>query len=262
MAMSKHEALRKVSDLLNLAEGKGTDPNEAAVAAARAEAIMERYNLERATVEAERGDPLSLSDEEIEEFTGDDALFSGSRLPAWRVSLASGLAEHMSCSLLLQTVRRFGRARNTTYLNVIGKPSDVAVFKYIFRFAEREIDRLARRAVQRGEVYGRTGGNNYRHGAVRAVVETVRDQRAKTRDAYVQEHGDRGRAALVRVDQSAEAVEAWLREKHPRLRKGRYGGGAADYGAQRAGYRDGKQISLNAGLGGTASSGRMLGSGK
>jgi hypothetical protein len=264
MAMTKNDAVRKVAHLLNLAEGTGTNANEAAVAAAQAEAIMQRYQLERAVVEEERGEDLA-SDEGIEAFEDEDALFSSGRIPSWRLLLASNLAEVNGCSLLLSKRApkiTKGERNAVTRVNIIGRPSDVAVLRYLYAFAEREIDRLAREAVQAGRVAGRTGGNNYRVGAVKAVCDTVRDQKAKSREDFVREHGDRGRAALVRIDQGAAALEAFMRNKYKHTRNHRYGGGAGDRGAHRAGYRDGKRISLNAGLNRAPSSTLALGPAK
>jgi hypothetical protein len=260
MAMTKHEAVRKVADLLNLAEGTGTNPNEAAVAAAQAEAIMQRYQLERAVVDEERGGELA-PDEGIDAFEDDAALFASGRIPSWKLLLASGLADVNACSLLLSKRApkiHKGERNAVTLVNIIGRPSDVAVLRYVYAFAEREIDRLAREAVQGGRVAGRTGGNNYRVGAVRAVLDTVRDQKAKTRADFVREHGDRGRAALVKIDEGAAALDAFMREKYGKMGRHRYGGAARDDGAQRAGYRAGKRISLNAGLGRASSTTRAL----
>ena len=132
---------------------------------------------------------------------------------------------------------------------MIGRQGDVAVLRYVFAFAEREIDRLARRAVTTGEVRGRTGGNNYRHGAVRAVVETMEREQERTRVSFVREHGARGQTARVKIDESAQEVERWMRHEYPRTRKYGYGGARDDKSAQAAGYRDGKRIQVGTGLG-------------
>jgi len=243
MAMSKEDAVAKVARLLTLAESQGADPNEAAVAAAQAAGIMERYKLERAVINHYRTEP----GEAVSEYNGADSLIVGARIPHWRLQLALGISEVLTCKVLYRRGHDKSGKR-CSLVSVIGRPSDVSVLRYLFRFCDREITRLARVAVKDGFIHGRTGGNNYRHGAVMAVVDTLRREQRQTRETFVAEHGTAGTAAIVKLDATAGEVELFVAKYHPKLRNHRGTSARGDDWARRVGYRDGKSIRVNRGL--------------
>jgi hypothetical protein len=246
MAMSKEKAIQTVARLLALAENKTANPNEAAVAAAQAQRIMEQHNLDRAIVDNERGDLLTPLDE-CELFDGHDdehlPLWVGGKQITWRTWLASGLAKLNDCAIVVYS------GGGICKLTVVGTPTDVAVLRYVFTFVAREIDRLGKQAARRGVIYGRTGGNNFRIGAVEAVLHNVEQQKREARREFVREHGSRGRRAIVRLDRKALATNEAKSRFFKKLGKGRRATMQRDTLARLAGHKAGKSINVHTSLG-------------
>jgi hypothetical protein len=242
--LTREEALAKVVRLLKLAEHRSSNPHEAAVAAAQAQSIMDRYRLERANVELERdgGDP------DIGLHTDDRALWTGPVAPTWLLALASGLGHINNCRVLLERRRR--RSERRSLFNAVGRSEDVQVLRYLFTFTSREIERLAQRALRQGLVNGRIGGNNYRVGAVRAVLETAQRARARQRSEFVQQRGQASARALVRLDTVLARVNDFVDREFPGVRQHRYGGGVRDADADALGYQAGRRIAVHSGLDG------------
>jgi len=231
----------KIIKLLALAEGEGANPNEAAVAAARAAELLERHKLDRADIEASSQEP----DEDVTD-GGELPGVGGTRIPKWCGLLASSIAAANGCKLLYwsrqhRVTKKWGR-----YIVIIGRPSDVAVVKYIHTYVAREIDRLRAEAKDRGEIYGDLQSNNFRCGAVDAVRMKLNEAKRETREQFRREGGSSN--AIVLVKQRDAKVDLWMHNKFPKLRGGQSWGGSHDHDAYAAGKRAGATISMNRGL--------------
>jgi hypothetical protein len=195
------KVIDRVLKLLRLAESSNV--HEAAVAAARAQALMERHRIDAAVLEAGEGpnarDPVR--DEP------DAPLESGTRLPRWRLMLATTLAELGGCRAYL---RHQGDGRR---LVLVGTRDDAAAVRTLHVHLVAELDRLTR-TLGRGR--GRRWCTGFRLGAVTTLCERLR---AARRDARRQAQTDAARrladgesTALVRLGAGLQRLEARQRE--------------------------------------------------
>lgn len=175
--MNHNEALEKAKKLLRLSQS--SNPHEAALAASRAQEIIDRFKIEKFTLEFDEAAPAP--DEPIHNFAGDPLDNSG-KADTWKIRLAQMIAKQNQCKL---------------YLNrgicLIGRPSDAAAVRYLFAWLSREIERLAQ---DHCAGYGRNYFNNFRIGAAETVATRLQEQAEATRQA-------------VRAEAKAPTIEAF-----------------------------------------------------
>lgn len=236
MDNDKKSVIDKIAKLLRLAERAGT-PGEAAAAAAQAQRMMQKYKIAQAEVAADSGTP----DEKVHEYSG---LFAtGPRMPTWVVFLARSVARSVDC----RTFTRwwygdtFPRRRERSVISLVGRPSDIAVAQYMFKYLHREIERLTQEALATGAIYGRTGSVNFRLGAVYAIQEKLKASKAEVR-------AEATSTALVKLDSDNAAVEAYMRAM--KLKKGRVARISADDEARALGHEAGSSIAVRPGVDG------------
>lgn len=192
--MSHAEALSKAAKLLRLAQSD--NPHEAALAAARAQEIMDRFKLTGNDLVDAGNAPQS--NEPVQHFAADPL---DTRTDRWRGQLAVAVAGANQCKAY----------RPSSGFALIGRASDVMACHYIYGWLTREIERLAETHCAGN---GRTYWNNFRLGAVEAVSRKLRES-AKQTVATVQTEaracGDNGRALAV-VAQSLAVIEQHKKE--------------------------------------------------
>ena len=246
--MSPAKIIDRIAKLLKLAEGKGTTPAEAATAAAQANRLMLKHNINQATVDGVDLDPSML--EAIER----GVLWEGGRIVSWRMELACGVARLNQCRVLIHAATRPTHARpeRRAHLSIIGRPSNSAVVSYLFTFLAREIDRLAK-AADHGWESARSFRNSFRVGAVRTVLTRLSEDRdEQRREARFAKQS----AALVLVDKHDTDVAAYTK-RH--ASSGTYHGGAGSSSAgAKAGRSAGERIAIRSGLGAAAKKVRRL----
>lgn len=204
--MTRENVLDRIAKLLALSEGAGATPNEAAVAAATAQRLMEQHQIDRA--ELGDDDEERVSDEH-------DPLYDGEgKLPSWLGALADVVTRANACRVWISTLRartpKGVRVRNQ--LMVIGRKSDVQVAHYLFQFARREIERLVEDYRSRGLISGRTQLTNFRSGAVWALRRKLTETQKAARSAASSQ-------AIVRLDERDDEAERALEGKGLRTRK-------------------------------------------
>jgi hypothetical protein len=158
--MTLQEAQDKIRKLLRLSESANV--HEAALAAARAQEIMTRYQISSVPVETE----ASASNEPIRDFC-DDPLESNNSRVTWKSRLACAIARENACK---------GYTCGGD-INIVGRPSDVSTVRYLYGFLVREVDRITRRECVGN---GRTYANNFRIGCVETVSSKLQEQRGQT----------------------------------------------------------------------------------
>lgn len=208
--MTYEEAISKVQKLLRLAQSD--NPNEAGLAAARAQEIMDRYSIEAGALAYEQG---AAPQEDIKDFKLDPLMGDEPR-STWRGRLVHVVCTSNGC-------RAYGLS--TGGYSIVGRPSDVSTVRYLFAWMRREVDRLANRDCKG---YGRTFSNNFRIGVVETIKSRLDEQRkttvAKARAELTDSILFAGLAdaaqslALVRVTTSIEKFErrdeevgAWIK---------------------------------------------------
>jgi hypothetical protein len=250
------EVLEKIKKLLRLAASD--NPNEAALAAAKAQELMDRHKLNQAML-ATPSEP----EEGVVHFDDpDDALdtFGGKRV-TWKDSLSAGLAKYNGCFIYVDN-----RTRGEIRLVIVGRPSDVQTVRYLYAFCVREIERLTR---AQGPGHGRTWTNNYRRGCVASIYEALHEQRKSFEGQARTEAAHSGSSALVKVNTALAKIDSRYKEaeeslkKVMKLRAGKESQARHDSGAYERGKRDGATINLGAGkgLGAGAGARRQLGGG-
>ncbi len=226
----------KIAKLLRLAEGKGATPGESANAAAQAQRLMDRHKLSRGAVDAHsQCEPIERSAEPV---------FEGCRLAAWRRHLAAGVAFNFDCRVLIVTPRD-RRQR----IELVGRPSDVQVTRYVYVYVSREIDRLCKEGLRQryfpGRGEARTWGSNFRAAAAVAIVHQLQATRRETQRQARLEQG--AGPALVRLENTHRALNAFVRAaSNAPMRP--VGLRTIDAEAQAAGHEAGSGISLRDGL--------------
>ena len=241
--MTRDEALQKAAKLLRLAESQ--NPHEAALAAARAQELLDKYELDRAAIELDGGAPEPP--EEIVDFgRRGDALTAPDINPnvvgkTWPRRLALALARANGCFLYFTSGGKFEHG-----LNLVGRPSDVAKVRYLFQYLTGEVLRLSRR-----DCAGSSGSwtRNYQLGVVDEIATQLRRAREAAQDAFRREAAGETRA-LVKVDQAIAVVsqrrddaEAFANELH-NFKTARSTVMSFQPGARAAGRAAGREIKL------------------
>jgi hypothetical protein len=83
--MTRDEVLSKITKLLALSQGT-SNINEASAAAGAAQKLMDEYNIERCSVDAQR--PIEKS----ESVESGEPVISGTRIENWRFALLNQIA--------------------------------------------------------------------------------------------------------------------------------------------------------------------------
>lgn len=239
--MTTPEALEKVRKLLRMTEARGCTEAEARQAAMMAQRLMIAHKLDALDLSSPEAAPAAAP-QPVHDWA--DPLDSLKTRQTWRGRLALYVAEANGCAVYW--------AGST--LKIVGTADNATAARYVYGFASREIDRMARRYSGNG----RTWLNNWRIGA----TEGVRDSLREAREAARQERAASTGCALVVVDRALAVIDAehkravaHLYANTPNLRRGSATRTRYDSGARATGQRDGRTINTNAGgarLGGGA----------
>lgn len=201
--MTLEEAINKARKLLNLAQSD--NPNEAAVAAAQAQKILDKYEITKTMFE-EHGED-EPEDEDIAIFE-DSPLHEATKfnLDKWRTRLAQTIATHNMCDIIIQT------GSKNKYIIVVGRPSDVEKVRYLFDWMFSETEKLCKRD---GKGKGRTWRNNYRHG----VVDTIENKMNESRNETIAEikAAASDSKALIKVDNALTKIDQRLKESKAKV---------------------------------------------
>ncbi len=228
--MEKESILWKIKKLLHLADGtRNSNTEEAASAAAKAQEMMFKYNLDMADVDG-------LTEEDAEVIGKDDYIVRANRNSlGWKGILLGGI-----CSVNFCRVVHSG-GEGSSKMTIFGKPSNVQVGVYLYEYLEREIGRLAVEGLQENGIFEHKAawGRSFCMGAVHTVLRRLKEQRRQD------ETSTEKCTALVMV--SDKQLDAAVRAEYPHLQTVRrtyqVNGG---YGA---GQRAGEGIGLHRGVG-------------
>ncbi len=248
------KAIDRVRKLLALA--KSDNPNEAAQAAARAQEILDRYELDAAMIESTNEE--ESDHEEIENFHDKSApLYMSGKMPVWRSCLARSISEANGCIVLL-----YPRSGGGKTIDIIGRASDVQKVRYLFSYLAREVDRLAERD---GRGCGRTWINNYRLGAIETVGAALVEAHNKVRADMRSGVAGNSQAlmvvntAIAKVETRSLAARRWAKDN---IVFGRTSGGygvRSDPDARERGRKAGREIGINNARGALGAGSKKLG---
>lgn len=210
--MTRDEAIQKALKLLRLAEHPNSGVEEAAVAAARAQEILDRYELDRTLLELEGG-PVEPH-EDIVDF-GDQGVFldpvGHNYGTIWPVKLANAL-----CAVNATYLYLAGGDRRS--LALVGRPSEVAKVRYLFAYLSREVIRLSR-CYSRGHYerrYGSSWSRNFMLGVVDTLATRLRQGHQAAADQVRAEAAStmalvKVDQALIKIEQRRDEVQRWVK---------------------------------------------------
>lgn len=180
--------LDKVRKLLKLSES--SNANEAAAAAAKAQQLIDEYNLSAALLAVETDQPEDNEPIDIE----DKPLYQQKQLRTWIYALAEAIANCNSCQIY--------HAKGA--IELVGRKSDAEKVRYLFGYLVHETERLCDRD---GLGCGRTWRNNYRLGVVDTIKSKLKEQHRAFKD-QAREQVSSDSLALVKVDKALARIEA------------------------------------------------------
>jgi hypothetical protein len=214
--MTHEEALRKAMSCLRLAERAGT-PDEAAVAAAKAQKIIDDYKLDISNLEFD-AEQLKEDKEEVKDFGYADPLDDvkyGNYRESWTLRLASLVADHNQCKIRYQK-----KADKGILLRVIGRPSDAQVVRYLYSFFRIQIDELAAKETKGNSS---TYRGEFCVGCIDTLSQKMREQRQATvAEVKAKYSGDsmslvKVNSAIARITKRANDVDAFLKQQNAEL---------------------------------------------
>lgn len=234
--MTDSGVLDKVRKLLRLSSSNNA--NEAALAAAKAQELIDRHNLTTAMLSLDDAVPTSgLDDEPIRDFE-DAPLDSRDRMDRWRCTLATTIGSANACKIYTQG----------SDLKIVGRPGDAETVRYMYGWLSREVERLATDA---GNGMGRTWRNNFRLGVVDTIARKLREQReAFEKTVRAEARAEGNPMALMRVDRGLSRiverkmeVSKWVKENMS-LRTITHSATNYNHNARQAGRKAGESINV------------------
>ena len=159
--MDTKSVIDKVNKLLALS--KSNNANEAAVAAATANKLIDQYRLSQADLSQDHEDSL------IED---SDYLYETGRIVRWKSHLSYVLAKHYGCALFNQL--HLVNGRKASKYKLIGRKSDIEITKYMYNWLVMECQRLVKQeAYGNGKIFAQS----YSAGFVAGVAEQLKSSR-------------------------------------------------------------------------------------
>jgi hypothetical protein len=254
MSFTQEEVVQKVAKLLRLATSD--NPNEAALAAAKAQELMDRYEISKSMLE--EGEQEKESDEPIVNFAEKgDPLEEGGKSEQWKNALGMIVAKFNGCRVYVEHAARYSKK-----LQIVGRPSDVQAVRYLYEYLKNEVVRLCRRD---GKGCGKTWQTQFKLGVIDTIRTKLEEGRKATFASLRQEHGSNS-TALVRVEKAIAKVEAkgmdvdqWMK-RSLRLKTIKFSS-RQDFSAREHGRVAGKEITINGARGAIGAGHKMIGSG-
>jgi len=216
--------IAKIKKILALSKNNDSI-EEAASALARAQALMTKYRIDQAMVDA-LDDNIIAKENIIEAVVygveGDDG---SSKIHSWKTDLAEAIADVNGCTTFYTS---------GTNIKVIGRETDVLVVSYLFSYVMDQIERMCKAAskLRRETIMGwnrsrgRKYANNFKLGAVNTVSERLRAGiKALRTEQYMLAQASTDVTALARLDTALATLDARqqqatdeMKRLHPKLR--------------------------------------------
>lgn len=223
--------LERIRRLLAMAKD-ASSPNEAAIAARRAQVMMEKYNIEESETILE-----DLKTAEAIENADIGASMNSSKqmgtVPGWAQDLSISVARMFDCHVVIANSVLYG-----TCLRFVGYKTDVVVARWVFEYLLKQIRKLNHNFLVSNGRPGRAVSASYRQGVIVALKQGLREAREAKEAAARQ--GAPGTALVVA---KADAIEKFMGHKAT------YGTKkpkpTADAAAYSMGYYDGRKVNVN-----------------
>ena len=226
-----NEILEKVKKILALGERAGTE-DEANAAMSKAHEILARYNL---SVDDIPGDPHIVDEDYVND--GDEA---GAQGNPWQRVIWMGIAEMYFCKYYSSRPNFQGIA----YHHLIGKPSNIAIVKYIARYVARtclsEVEVNVHKHMDK--ISYRT---SFKNGFANRVYHRCQDEIAKARAGQMKDSSGRALILHPLYDKTKNDIQLFMKETNLRLSSG---GGSYQKRRHGAGHSDGSAAGDRVGI--------------
>lgn len=173
MNTEKQKILEKIQKLLNMAEHKASNENEAAQAAKMAESLMRKHNLSIGdiTIEEARKDVVESALTNLK--------WTAGKAPVWVNAIGIAIADLYETHIMFTPARHNDAhvKKQQCNLSYIGSELDVTVSKVMFEYLYKTINRLTDEwhtstKVKPGKT--RTVKNSYRYGMATSISKRLR----------------------------------------------------------------------------------------
>lgn len=221
--------LERIKKLLAMAADVSS-PNEAAIAADRAQKLMQQYNIENAASIL-----VDLEDDTcVERFDTTDFKVSSRRpptsIPTWASRLAVAVSRLYDCE-----VRATSSNVGNVQISFYGYRTDLIACQWTYQFLISQIRRFNKQA--RGVIGSRSQLNDFREGLVTGIIENIR-QMIKAKEAVASTN-----TGLMVVKKNV------IEKKYGEFKYGRRAVQSGSSGAFAAGQEAGRSIRINTPIG-------------
>lgn len=219
-----------------LARAQSSNEHEAEIAMRQAIAMMERYRLSEADIEAH---------DEIE--INETLVVMGKRIEQWKYSLADAAAEVFHCKAVFhrRPIPGEGRAR---LVGFIGHPANAKVAEYAYESLVAQAEaalKQARKDAPAGKKINRAGFcTAWANAARRKVLDAFAE-----RNKGVFEDAAEAQALIALEDKNRLAIERWMAEQYPRIKAMRRSSVISDDDSILAGRKAGMNAAIHQGIG-------------
>lgn len=249
MDENKLKIIEKLQKLLALSQSP--NEHEAALAASKAQEMMDEYNLSIIDIK----NPSTACG-----MATSDTVLTGYMFEKWEYSLHAELARVFDVMPIIN--RRFnnfvgrdgriGKKLTNSNLNVIGLRTDIEVYEYTFTYLRAAISVMLRKEKDRMEEINKDDKdyirdytkkmNKYMFSYSIGVVTTIIKRVKSEREEYLDTHSNSRALVVIKRD----AIEDFIKDmdiKGPKKDDSEF-----DEGAFHRGMRDGRQIQLHDGV--------------
>ena len=130
-SQEEQKVIDRVKNLLELSHS--SNEHEAALALAKAEALLEKYRLDMTQIEMMTGQKEEIIEDK-------DPVFDSEKIVLWESNLAIRVAFLYGCSTI--RLRAYDNVDKT--IRLIGRPSDIMFVRYLLNYITIELFRLSR----------------------------------------------------------------------------------------------------------------------
>lgn len=223
--MIEQKIIERIQKLLALS-GNNTNENEAASALAKAQALLQEYNLEMAEVQKRTGKKSSY--ERLQ--------FASESRDEWRRQLMGIVAKHCFCKAL------FYRLRDKNETVLIGEKQNIEATRMMYAFIERQLLFLAEKGLEQykrrisSATHGRMWKMNFFDGAVAIIRERLEEEQR-----HFEARANECTSLIVLKDKElATAIKTF----YPKVGKHTYSHRASNSDGYAEGQQAGKNVQL------------------
>lgn len=249
--MTDENLIAKIRKLLALARD-ASEPNEAALAAAKAQELMVRHAISEARLE-EKGSAAAANEPIAVQGLG----MTTGKIPSWMARLSWKMAPEFCCQ---------GYFTRGSDIYVVGRQTDREAHIATFTYLRGEIIRMCEAKWEQEQDYtdvnGKTWKTNFCDGAVAVIVERMEQEKRKLLNAMDSEDAAAGVAptastAIVLASRT-DTIVKWMKEESGvKIKSSGTRRVTRDATAYEHGRQAGKMIDINA----RAPKGRLPGKG-